>query len=193
MGSGRRKYLRVRCKRVVCCRQRRQLSLSISASAQITFRYHKVKPALKIGRKQKASEWEEMRDRKDLPGSCLAAFVALTAGAWACHAQMPLASAAKPTGADLFNQQCATCHSLNPADPPRQGPLLAGVYGRKPGSVAGFHYSPGYDKADFIWDEAHLDPYLADPQAVIPHTMMLYKQKNADVRKAIISFLKEHK
>jgi cytochrome c len=134
-----------------------------------------------------------MRDRKDLPGSCLAAFVALTAGAGACHAQMPLASAAKPTGADLFNQQCATCHSLNPADPPRQGPLLAGVYGRKPGSVAGFHYSPGYDSAGFIWDEAHLDPYLADPQALIPHTMMLYKQKNADVRKAIISFLKEHK
>jgi cytochrome c len=134
-----------------------------------------------------------MRDRKDLPGSCLAAFVALAAGAGAGHAQAPLATAAKPIGADLFNQQCATCHSLNPADPPRQGPLLAGVYGRKPGSVAGFHYSPGYDKADFIWDEAHLDPYLADPQAVIPHTMMLYKQKNADVRKAIISFLKEHK
>ena len=128
-----------------------------------------------------------MRDRKDLPGSRLAAFVALAAGAGAGL------TAAKPTGADLFNQQCATCHSLNPADPPRQGPLLAGVYGRKPGSVAGFHYSPGYAKADFIWDEAHLDPYLTNPQAVIPDTMMLYKQKNADVRKAIISFLKEHK
>ena len=134
-----------------------------------------------------------MRDRKDLPGSCLAAFVALAAGAGVGHAQVPLATAARPTGADLFNQQCATCHSLNPADPPRQGPLLTGVYGRKPGSVASFHYSPGYAKADFIWDEAHLDPYLTNPQAVIPDTMMLYKQKNVDVRKAIISFLKEHK
>ena len=134
-----------------------------------------------------------MRDRKDLPGSCLAVFVALAAGAVASDAQVPLATAAKPTDADLFNQQCATCHSLNPADPPRQGPLLTGVYGRKPGSVAGFHYSPGYAKADFIWDEAHLDPYLTNPQSVIPDTMMLYKQKNADVRKAIISFLKEHK
>ena len=57
----------------------------------------------------------------------------------------------------------------------------------------GFHYSPGYAKVDFIWDEAHLDTYLTDPQAVIPDTMMLYKQKNAAVRKAIISFLKEHK
>jgi cytochrome c len=108
-------------------------------------------------------------------------------------AQMPLPSAGAMTGADLFKQQCATCHSLNASDPPRQGPLLAGVYGRKPGSAASFHYSSGYDKADFVWDEPHLDRYLSDPQAVIPGSMMLYKQKNADTRKAIIAFLKEQK
>ena len=39
----------------------------------------------------------------------------------------------------------------------------------------------------------HLDTYLADPQALIPGAIMLYKQKNAAVRKAIISFLKEQK
>jgi cytochrome c len=143
--------------------------------------------------KQKSSEWEDMRDRKDFPGSWLGAVAALTAaGVGASRAQMPLPTV-KPTGADLFNQQCATCHSLNPADPPRQGPLLAGVYGGKPGSVASFRYSPGYDKADFTWDETHLDLYLTDPQAVIPGSMMLYKQKNVDTRKAIISFLKGQK
>ena len=71
--------------------------------------------------------------------------------------------------------------------------MLAGVYGRKPGSLAGFHYSPGYAEVDFVWDEEHLDTYLADPQALIPGAIMLYKQKNAAVRKAIISFLKEQK
>jgi cytochrome c len=70
---------------------------------------------------------------------------------------------------------------------------LAGVYGRKPGTFAGFHYSPGYAKADFVWDDEHLDAYLADPQALIPGAIMLYKQTNAAVRKAIISFLKEQK
>jgi len=136
-----------------------------------------------------------MPDRKDFPGSWLAALAALTAaGVGPGHAQMPVPTAAPPTGAaDLFKQQCATCHSLNAADPPRQGPLLAGVYGRKPGSLASFHYSPGYAKADFIWDEEHLDTYLADPQAVIPGAIMLYKQKNADIRKTIIAFLKEQK
>ena len=133
-----------------------------------------------------------MPDRNDLPGSWLATLVALTAvGIGTSHAQAPLPAVVAPTGSDLFTQQCATCHSLNTADPPRQGPVLAGVYGRKPGSLAGFRYSPGYTKVDFLWDEEHLDTYLADPQALIPGAIMFYKQKNAAVRKAIISFLKE--
>ncbi len=143
---------------------------------------------------KKILEREDMPDRNDLPGSWLATLAALTAvGIGASHAQPPLPAAVTPTGAGLFKQQCATCHSLNAADPPRQGPVLAGVYGRKPGSLAGFHYSPGYAEVDFVWDEQHLDTYLADPQALIPGAIMLYKQKNAAVRKAIISFLKELK
>ena len=135
-----------------------------------------------------------MPDRNDLPGSWLTTLVALAAvGIGTGHAQVPLAAATTPSGTDLFKQQCGTCHSLNAADPPRQGPVLAGVYGRKPGAVADFHYSPGYTKADFVWDDEHLDTYLADPQALIPGAIMLYKQKNAAVRKAIISFLKEQK
>jgi cytochrome c len=144
--------------------------------------------------KQKNLEREDMPDRNDFPGSWLATFVALTTvGLASSHAQSPLPAAVTPTGADLFKQQCATCHSLNAHDPPRQGPVLAGVYGRKPGSLAGFHYSPGYAEVDFVWDEQHLDTYLADPQALIPGAIMLYKQKNAAIRKAIISFLKEQK
>ena len=135
-----------------------------------------------------------MRDRGGFPRAPLVALATFTAaGGASVYAQMPLPSAAKPSGAEFFAQQCAICHSLSPADAPRQGPALAGIYGRKAGGVAGFHYSPGYGTADFVWDEAHLDSYLTDPQAVIPGAVMLYKQKNADVRKAIIAFLKEQK
>jgi cytochrome c len=147
-----------------------------------------------VAQKLKNLEREEMPDRNDLPGSWLATLVALSAvGIGTGHAQAPLSTAAIPTGSDLFKQQCATCHSLSAADPPRQGPVLAGVYGRRPGTLAGFHYSPGYAKVDFVWDDEHLDTYLADPQALIPEAIMLYKQTNAAVRKAIISFLKEQK
>ena len=96
-----------------------------------------------------------------------------------------------PDGAALFKQQCAACHTLNANDPPRQGPTLAGVYERKPGSVPEFHYSPGFANADFIWDDAHLDAYLTNPQAVIPGAIMPYRQAKAPVRQALIAFLKE--
>ena len=96
-----------------------------------------------------------------------------------------------PDGAALFKQQCGACHSLDPNAPARQGPNLAGVYGRKAGSVPGFNYSPGFAKADFNWDEQHLDPYLTNPQAVIPGAIMPYRQAKAPVRAAIITYLKE--
>jgi cytochrome c len=136
---------------------------------------------------------KDMR-REGLPRASLWAFGFLALGAAGSHAQMtPLTTVPKLTGAELFVQQCGTCHTLSLADLPRQGPCLAGIYGRKPGSVVGFHYSPGYTKADFVWDDAHLDTYLTNPQAIISDSNMLYKQSNSDIRKAIIAFLKDHK
>ena len=101
------------------------------------------------------------------------------------------ASSGSPDGAALFKQQCGACHSLDASAPPRQGPTLAGVYGRKAGSVSGFNYSPGFGKADFSWDEQHLDAYLTNPQAVIPGAVMPYRQSKAPIRAAIIGYLKE--
>jgi len=137
-----------------------------------------------------------MRDRTRFPRAWLLAAAAFAAASTACatgRAQIQFPAAPKLSAANLFVQQCGTCHSLNPADPPRQGPLLAGVYGRKPGSVPGFHYSPGYAKANFVWDAEHLDTYLTDPKSVIADSIMLYRQKNPDIRKAIIAFLKDQK
>jgi cytochrome c len=94
-------------------------------------------------------------------------------------------------GAALFRQQCSACHSLNSTDSSRQGPTLAGLYGRKAGSVPQFKYSSGFASTDLVWDDAHLDAYLANPQAVIPGSMMPYKQPKAPVRNAIIAYLKE--
>ncbi|HEX5326217.1 MAG TPA: c-type cytochrome [Acetobacteraceae bacterium] len=96
-------------------------------------------------------------------------------------------------GATLFVNQCGVCHSLNADDPPRQGPLLKGVVGRRAGTLPGFRYSPGFAKADFIWDEPHLDRWLTDPQALIPGAVMLYRQSDPAVRARIIGFLKEQR
>jgi cytochrome c len=109
----------------------------------------------------------------------------------ATMAQMPLPEARPPDGPTLFKQQCATCHTNNTTDPVRQGPSLFGVIGRRAGSVEGFHYSPGFAKADFAWDDAKLDAWITNPQAVIPGTVMAYRQAKPETRAAIIGYLKE--
>lgn len=107
------------------------------------------------------------------------------------QAQMPGADAAKPDGATLFKQQCATCHTLAASDPQRQGPTLAGVYGRKVGSIAGYHYTPGYQTSDLVWNDENLEKYLTNPQAMFPGSTMAYRQPRAEVRQKIIAYLKD--
>ena len=109
----------------------------------------------------------------------------------AALAQMPLPEAKPPDGPTLFKQQCATCHTNNATDPVRQGPSLFGVIGRHAGSVNGFHYSAGFTKADFIWDDTRLDAWMTNPQAMIPGAVMAYRQAKPEIRAAIIAYLKE--
>jgi cytochrome c len=106
-------------------------------------------------------------------------------------AQVPLPVAKPPDGATLFKQQCATCHTIDRSEPVRQGPPLFKVIGRAAGKVDGFRYSAGFAKADFVWDDARLDAWLANPQEVIPGTIMAYRQSKAETRATIIAYLKE--
>jgi cytochrome c len=119
-------------------------------------------------------------------GFCGALLVAHSAGA-----QMPLPAAKPPDGTVLFKQQCATCHTTNLSDPVRQGPSLFKIVGRPAGKIDGFHYSPGFAKADFVWDEARLDAWLTDPQEMIPGAVMAYRQSRPETRAAVIAYLKE--
>ena len=111
-------------------------------------------------------------------------------GAFAALAQMPpLVAAPANDGASLFKSQCGICHTLDPAEPIRQGPPLKGVIGRHAGTFPGFRYSAGFAHADFAWDRARLDAWLTDPPSVIPGAVMLYHQRDPAKRQAIIGFL----
>jgi cytochrome c len=106
-------------------------------------------------------------------------------------AQMPLPAPRPADGATLFKQQCATCHTTNLTDPIRQGPSLFNVVGRRAGAADGFHYSAGFAKADFVWDEARLDAWITNPQEMIPGSVMAYRQAKPEIRSAIVAYLKE--
>jgi cytochrome c len=104
---------------------------------------------------------------------------------------MPLPAANPPDGAALFKQQCGTCHTTDSSEPLRQAPPLDKIIGRQAGKVNGFHYSPAFAKADFVWDAARLDAWLSNPQEVIPGAVMAYRQAKPETRADIIAYPKE--
>lgn len=85
--------------------------------------------------------------------------------------------------------QCASCHSATATA--GVGPGLLGVIGRTAGTAPGFRFSPAMKRAKFTWDEAKLDAFLADPQKVVPGTLMPYSGMPAAAdRAAIVGYLK---
>ena len=91
------------------------------------------------------------------------------------------------TGRQVFDSVCTTCHGLDKA---RVGPPLRGVFGRRVGSVQGFHYSKALKEADFQWDEAGLERWLYDPESLIPGQEMDVRIPDASQRQGVIAFLK---
>ena len=50
-------------------------------------------------------------------------------------------------GKHLYSEICANCHSLDPiAENPRSGPTLAGIWGRRAGTLPGFRFSKSEEK-----------------------------------------------
>ncbi len=90
-------------------------------------------------------------------------------------------------GKDLFVRRCSGCHA---ADANKEGPRLRGVFGRKAGAVPGFTYSDSLLKSGLHWDDATLDRWLTDPDALVHDTDMAFRVKDGDERKALIAYLK---
>ena len=98
----------------------------------------------------------------------------------------PIAAASPPT---VFNQ-CTACHSIDRGEH-GIGPSLAGVFGRRAGTVAGFEFSQAMKDAGLTWNQANLDRYLENPRGVVPGTTMAYNGvKDAAQRQAVINYLK---
>lgn len=100
---------------------------------------------------------------------------------------------AQDAGEAIFKRYCQVCHTVEEGKN-KIGPSLAGIVGRKSGSVPGYSYSDANKSSGVTWDEANLDTYLTDPRKFIPGTKMLFVGiKSPDDRKALIAYLKEQK
>jgi cytochrome c len=87
---------------------------------------------------------------------------------------------------------CAPCHSLE-SDRNMTGPSLAGLWGRKAGSLPSFErYSDALKSSGIVWEDRSLDGWLTDPDGMVPDNEMPFNGiKNTRDRADLLAFLKE--
>ncbi len=101
----------------------------------------------------------------------------------------PYDAASYEAGRRVF-AQCRSCHTIEAGGPNRVGPNLHGVFSREIGSAPNFSYSPAALSADFTWDAAQLEQWLANPQTFLPGNRMAFAGvRNPEQRRDLIAYL----
>jgi cytochrome c len=118
---------------------------------------------------------------------CCLLLVARSPGAAWAQTPAPPQNAAR--GKILF-LRCASCHDVATIPSAKIGPNLHGVVGRRVASLEGYRYSAALKSQNFVWDTAHLDAWLTNPNALVPGTAMAFAGiSQAADREAIIGYL----
>jgi glucose/arabinose dehydrogenase len=102
------------------------------------------------------------------------------------------AHAAPTPGQTYFDQNCASCHTVDAAQTSRAGPGLFNVLNRKAAAVPGFNYTDALTRAGAAgktWTKEELDVFLRDPNKDVPGTAMPIGVSDAKQRAALIGYL----
>jgi len=126
--------------------------------------------------------------------------VILSAAIGLCGALAALGAASGATaqnatsGAQVFATKCQACHSVDRARGSAMAPNLAGVVGRKAGTLPRFAYSPAMTRSNIVWNAANLDAFLTSPQRLVRgNRMSLAGVLSAKERADLIAFLSSKK
>jgi cytochrome c2 len=100
----------------------------------------------------------------------------------------PSVAGGDPAAGQQVFARCAVCHATVPGEN-KIGPSLAGVVGRKSGTVAGYDYSPALKNANLTWDDDTLDKFLAGPAGFVHGTKMFVNVPSGTDRENVIAYL----
>ena len=114
---------------------------------------------------------------------CLAASLTVIASAIPAFAAEDVGA-----GQEIYQAQCSACHSNQPGVN-GIGPSLAGVAGRKAGSLQGFHYTPAIQGSGLTWDAKTFIQFLADPTKLVPGTAMTVMVPDETGRANLFAYL----
>lgn len=120
--------------------------------------------------------------------------VVLGAGLVAASAGPASAEGDAAKGKAIYAAKCALCHQVGEGAKALIGPPLNGIVGQKAGAFPGFAYTPGFKEkfADTTWNDENLDPWIADPKALVPTSPMALAYQgmpDAGERADVIAYL----
>jgi cytochrome c len=104
----------------------------------------------------------------------------------------PLAAYAGDPGARVF-RACVACHTLKPDEGNKAGPSLWHIFGRKIGSLPGYHFSDALKNMSIVWTpETVAKMFEVGPMTYTPGTKMPEQTiGSADDRRALVEFLQK--
>jgi len=116
-------------------------------------------------------------------------FFGLTALLLLANSNSLYAAADINNGKNMFNQECAECHSVKEGKN-KKGPSLWNILGRKSASISDFNYSDNMRSSQIVWTADQISAYMEHPKKVVPAGKMKYDGlDNPKDRADLIEFL----
>ncbi len=107
-----------------------------------------------------------------------------------CTARRP--GRKRATGRLAFNNACRTCHSMRARATTGWARACTASSAARPARIEGYAFSSAMQQSGIMWDEATLDPFIANPEKVVHGNAMkpFGGIADAEQRDEIIAYLK---